>query len=80
MESEKDKIARILQSLQPGASQFFHTGPLGTGDPMLLKKGTPSPPTLLDNIDKPQIAKSILDPSLIEKKKYSSLSNYLDGL
>ncbi len=81
METEQEKIKRILGSLEPGSSEYFHTGPLGTGDPVLINKKAPIQPSLLTDLDKPHISKSILDPQFADlnrkKRVYEKLSDYL---
>lgn len=82
MESEQEKIKRILNDLTPGDSQYFHTGPMGTGDPVLINKKAQTSPTLLNDIDKPHISKSIMDPRFADlnrkKRVYEKLADYLE--
>jgi len=62
MESDTDKITRMLRGMKDDETQYFRGS---KGDPILLtKRKKIDHPTLLDNVDRPRVAKTIVDPAL----------------
>ncbi len=69
-----EEIRKRLAQLSQGQEDYFKS----EGNPIYLRKGQPLRATLLDEIDKPQIAKSIMDPSLTQlAQKPKRLADWL---